>query len=94
MSTGLVRKFSALAQVLQHFQAVHSREPEVQDHHLGADPVESGEAGLAAQLPGDLIAEPLEVIPDAAQHVDIVIDEENGSGHAGASRGCCVKRDG
>ena len=71
----------ALAQVLQHLQAVHARQPEVEDDHLGPQPVEGGQAGLAAQLPGDLVAQALEVIPDAAQNVDIVVDEQDGSGH-------------
>ena len=57
---------------------------EVEDDDLGPQPVERGQPGLAAQLPGDLVAEALEVVPDAAQNVDIVIDEEDGSGHADA----------
>ena len=71
-----------LAQVLQHLHAVHARQPEIQDDDLGPQPVEGGQARLAAQLPGHLVAQALEVVPDAAQNVDIVIDEENGSGHA------------
>ena len=74
-----------LAQVLQHLHAVHARQAEVEDDHLGPEPVEGGQAGLAAQLPGDLVAEPLEVVPDAAQNVDIVIDEQDGAGHGGTS---------
>ena len=55
---------------------------QVEDDHLGPQPVERGQAGLAAQLPGDLVAQALEIVPDAAQNVDIVVDEEDGSGHA------------
>jgi hypothetical protein len=77
----------ALAQALQHLHPVHAREPEVEDHHLGPDPVEGGQPGLAAQLTGDLVAQPLEVVADAAEDVNVVVDEEDGSGHAGASWG-------
>jgi hypothetical protein len=67
--------------MLQHLHAVHAGEPEVQDDHLGTQPVERRQPGLAAQLPGHLVGQPLEVVPDAAQHVDVVIDEEDGSAH-------------
>ena len=70
-----------LAQALQHLHAVHAGQAEIQDDHFGPQPVEGGQARLAAQLPGDLVAEPLEVVPDAAQHIDVVIDEKNRSGH-------------
>ena len=70
-----------LPEVLQYLHAVHPGQPEVEDDHLGAQPVEGGQTGLAAQLPGDLVAQALEVVPDAAQNVDVVIDEEDGSGH-------------
>ena len=70
-----------LAQVFQHLHAVHAGQPQIQDDDLGPDPVERGQSGLAAQLPGDLVAEPLEVVPDAAQNVDIVIDEQDGGSH-------------
>jgi hypothetical protein len=70
-----------LAEVLQDFQAVHPRQAQVQDDHLGTQPVEGGQPRLAAQLPGDLVAQALEVVADAAQNVDIVVDEEDGTGH-------------
>ncbi len=70
-----------LPQVLEDLQAVHPRQAQVQDHHLGPQAIERGQPRLAAQLPGDLVRQPLEVVPDAAQNVDIVIDEEDGSGH-------------
>ena len=54
---------------------------QIQDDHFGPQPVERGQARLAAQLPGDLVAEALEVVPDAAQNVDIVIDQEDRAGH-------------
>jgi hypothetical protein len=54
---------------------------EVEDDHLGPKPVEGGQAGLAAQLPGDFVAELLEIVADAAQHIDVVIDEEDRYGH-------------
>ena len=44
-----------LAQVLEHLQAVHAGEAEVEDDHLGPQAVEGGQARLAAQLPGDLV---------------------------------------
>ena len=65
-----------LAQVLQHLQAVHAGEPEIEDDHLRPQPVEGGQAGLAAQLAGDLVADPLEVVADAAQDIDVVIDKQ------------------
>ena len=71
-----------LPEALQHLHAVHAGQAEVEDDHLGPEPVEGGQAGLAAQLPGDLVAEPLEVVADAAQNIDVVVDEENRSGHA------------
>jgi hypothetical protein len=64
----------ALAEVLQHLHAVHPGEPEVEDHHLRAQAVEGGQPGLAAQLASDLVADPLEVVADAAQHVNVVVD--------------------
>ena len=70
-----------LAQVLEHLQAVHPRQAQVEDDHLGPQAIERGQPRLAAQLPGDLVRQALEVVPDAAQNVDIVIDEEDGSGH-------------
>ena len=73
----------ALPHVLQHFHAVHAGEPEVEDDHFGAEPVEGRHAGLTAQLPGDLVPQPLEVVPDTAQNVDIIIDEQNGTCHGG-----------
>ena len=46
-----------LAQVLEHLQAVHARQPEIQDDDFGPEAVEGGQPRLAAQLPGDLVAE-------------------------------------
>jgi hypothetical protein len=63
--------------VFQHFHAVHTGEAQVQDDYLGAEPVKSGQPSLAAQLPGNLVSEALEVVTDTAQNVDVVIDEQN-----------------
>ena len=71
-----------LPHALQHLHPIHSGQAEVEDHDLRPEPVEGGESGLAAQLPRDLVAEPLEVVPDAAQHVHIVVDEKHRTGHA------------
>ena len=54
-----------LAQVLQNLHAVHAGESEVEDDDIGTHPVEGGQPGLAAQLPGDLVAQALEVVTDA-----------------------------
>ena len=43
-----------LAQMLQDLQAIHARQRQVEDDHLGPEPIERGQAGLSAQLPGDL----------------------------------------
>jgi hypothetical protein len=61
--------------MLQNLHPVHTRQAQIQDHNFGTEPIERGETGLPAQLPGDLIAEALEVVPDAAQNIDIVIDQ-------------------
>jgi hypothetical protein len=71
-----------LAEALQHLHAVDPGKVQVEDDHLGAEPVERGQARLAAQLPGDLVAELLEIVADAAEHIDVVIDEENRYGHS------------
>jgi hypothetical protein len=71
-----------LAEALQHLHAVDPGKVEVEDDHFGPEPVEGGQARLATQLPGDLVAELLEVVADAAQHIDIVIDEENRYRHS------------
>ncbi len=71
----------ALPEVLQHLQAVHPGQAEVEHHHLRPESVEGGQAGLAAQLARDLVAQPLEIVPDAAQNVDIVVDQQNRSRH-------------
>ncbi len=71
----------ALPQVFQYLHAIHAGEPQIQDDDFGPQAVERGQAGLAAQLPGDLVAEPFEVVPDAAQNVDVVINEQDGAGH-------------
>jgi hypothetical protein len=72
----------ALPQALQHLHPVHPRQAKIEDHHLRPQPVEGGEPSLAAQLPGDLVAQPLEVVPDAAQYVNVVVDEKHRTGHA------------
>jgi hypothetical protein len=71
-----------LPEAFQHLHAVDPGKEEVEDDHLGPEPVERGEPGLAAQLPGDLVAQPLEIVADTAQNIDVIIDEKYGSGHA------------
>ena len=56
-------------------------QPQIQNDHFGPEPVEGRQPGLPAQLPGHLVAEALEVVPDAAQNVDIVIDQQDRAGH-------------
>ena len=68
-----------LAQVLQHFQAIHPGKPEIQHDHLRPKPIEGGQACLPAQLPCDLIAQSLEIVSDTAQNVDIIVDQQNRS---------------
>jgi hypothetical protein len=67
--------------VFQNLHAVHTRERQIQDDDFGPDAVERSQARLAAQLSDHLIAQPFEVVPDAAQNVDIVIDEQDGGSH-------------
>jgi hypothetical protein len=68
--------------MLQHFHAIHAGQAQVQNHHFRPEPVEGCQAGLTAQFTGHFVAEALEVVADTAQNVDIVIDKQDGAGHA------------
>src|SRR5918994_7691485 len=71
-----------LAQMLQHLHAVHARQAQVQNHHLRPQPVEGCQTGLTAQLTGHFVPEAFEIVADTAQNVDIVINQQDGAGHA------------
>src|SRR3989442_12364661 len=54
---------------------------EVQDPDLGTEPLERRPALLAGPLARHLVAEALEVVPHGAEHVGVVIDQQQGLSH-------------
>src|SRR3989442_15881936 len=54
---------------------------EIQDHDFGPQPLERRHALLAGPLARHLVAQALEVVPDGAEHVAVVIDEQQGLSH-------------
>src|SRR2546426_9690911 len=54
---------------------------EIQDDDFGMQPLERRHALLAGPLARHLVAEALEVVPHGAEHVGVVIDEQQGLSH-------------
>jgi len=75
---------AARAQLLQHVEAAGAGEVEIQDHHLGPEPLVRLQSRLASRFARHLIAEALEVVADGPQHVRVIVDEEQRVSH-GAS---------
>src|SRR5439155_1606289 len=71
------------AQPLEHLEAAHVGEVQVEDHHVGAEPLERRHAPLSRVLARHLVAEALEVVPDGAYHIGVVVDQEQGLSHGG-----------
>src|SRR3989440_5445882 len=71
------------AQPLEHLEAAHVGEVQVEDHHIGAQPLERRHAPLSRVLARHLVAEALEVVPDGAHHVGVVVHQEQGLSHGG-----------
>ena len=65
-----------VAQMLQHLHPVHAGKPKIEDDDVGTEPVVRGQPRLPAQLAGNLVAQALEVVADAPQDIDIVVDQK------------------
>ena len=74
-----------LLEPFEDLEAVHSRQPQVEHHDLGLQPVVGRQSVLAAQLPRHLVAEVLEIASQGAEDIGIVIDQQDGISHGDVS---------
>jgi hypothetical protein len=67
--------------MLQNLHPIHSRESQIEDDNFWSEAVKRSQSGLSAQLSGYLVAQTFEVVPNTAQNIHIVIDQQDRSSH-------------
>ena len=68
-------------QPLEHDEPVRVGEVQVEQHHVGAHAVERVHRLLAGAVPPHFVADALEVVPDGADHIGIIVDEQQRISH-------------
>ena len=79
-------------QPLEDVQPVEVGDVQVEDHDVGTHAIEHLEARLGGAGALHVVADPVEVVADGAQHVAVVIDEQDAVSH-GAARPAARSRD-
>src|SRR5262249_6672195 len=74
------------ADAVDHLGAVHVRQPQVQDDHVGPVAGHGGQPGAAVDGGADVVLARAEVDPQRAQDGRLVVDDEH-PGHGPAGRG-------